>query len=455
MPLDSDFTHETGSVVSGVTTYAELEPARGPKGLRVTWIAWDSGLRGSGLAIGDLIVKVDDQGLGDVLQPGKFGQAIGQANDSLGWEKLGARAGQPVTLTVQRVERQLEFTGQLVAERLYRDAKGASALAPGGPPALASDGFDQAWSRWAETIVDKMSSILDGSWERQSLDTRRELAALLEERPRVDFLLKTYPGPFAEAMRADWQQTLECLSGIRLDHVDLEYRNLGGLRLEATRTAAQKAWDDLRASLATQTIPAFPVPPTDQRSSFAGKVVFLPPLGPRNWISDLGRSFAVASEDGTGAYFVALSRSPAFNRFYEAQQRFRTQVSTRLDETWEFAGAILPDPIMLTVDDAPRTGFVLDLFGVRAGAQGECAVDLRERDTEDRSLFAGEATLQRMESPVIGDDASPSQVIEAMVAAVKFADEKRWKSLFATWSANAYEGRTLYDASGGLNTNLL
>lgn len=89
--MNAEQSVDTGEVTSGLATQAVLD-GHTPRGLRVTWIYWDSGLRGSGLQVGDLITAVNGVSLDPVLRPGMFAAAIGQANDALGWRALGARA---------------------------------------------------------------------------------------------------------------------------------------------------------------------------------------------------------------------------------------------------------------------------------------------------------------------------------------------------------------------------
>ena len=55
---------------SGVTTDSML--ARELAALRVSWIAWDSGFRGSGLQIGDEIIAVNGENLAMRQKSGPF-----------------------------------------------------------------------------------------------------------------------------------------------------------------------------------------------------------------------------------------------------------------------------------------------------------------------------------------------------------------------------------------------
>ena len=103
------------SIVSGIKTEGMLKPERdySRPGFRVTWIEWDSDFRKAGLHIEDLIIEVDGKTLEAFLQPGKMGTAIGQANESIQWQQVGAKPDQPVRLKVMRGEQTLEITGKL------------------------------------------------------------------------------------------------------------------------------------------------------------------------------------------------------------------------------------------------------------------------------------------------------------------------------------------------------
>ena len=70
---------------------------------------------------------------------------------------------------------------------------------------------------------------------------------------------------------------------------------------------------------------------------------------------------------------------------------------------------------------------------MRAG-DGEFVIDLRD----DKMTFAGEDKIDQFSSIELDDDASAQEVMEALIDTIKLADEKRWRSLFATWRAFTY-----------------
>lgn len=451
--MTDPLVHLTDSISSGIKGDAVLGPPHGPAdavlGVRVTWIAWDSGFRGSGLQIGDLVVKVDGEPLAPLLLPGKFQTLIGQANEAYGWEKKGAQAGQPLRLEVLREGETLAISGTLLPERIYKTSDGRYALAPGGPPRLVNDGFPEAWMGWYEKLVWKLSLILDGSWFRGTLNTRKELAELAGQEARLDFLRDHYPGPFAETARADWNAAMESLRGKRLEQVDLGYRELGAKRLETVKGEAANAYEALRKKLAAEMVPPFPAPPIDQADKIAGKIVELPWIIPRQIINDLGQTYAVAeSSSGGGHYFVRLSAEPEFIRFYETMLRFQTQISPKLSERYQFVGTVQKSPRMITYRSRPVTGLMVHLIAVRMGEEGELFVDLRQTGPDGKTPFAGEAAVSRFEAPALRDDAAPREVLAAMVRAVKLADEAAWRKLFAEWRVNLYDdGRVLFEAA--------
>lgn len=431
---------DSGEVTSGLVTQAVLD-GHTPRGLRVTWIHWDSGFRGRGLQISDLITAVNGIGLEPALKPGMFSTAIGQANDPVGWRTASAHANDVVRLTVLRKHTTLEITGTLTAQRTYL-VDNRNALAPGGPRSLERDGFGSTWGMWNEEMVKRLSVILDGSWMRPAyrLDTRRELADLGSQQKRLDSLRERYPGVYAKAMAEDFGAAVACLAGTRYETVDLEYRELGAKRLVQVLQASHVTWNAILNSVAGRTRSAFPVPPFDQAAALAGTVVVLPPLIEEDWITDLGRSFAVA-QDRSGAYFVPLN-TEAFSRFYAAQQRFHTQVSTELAQRWEFLGVVGSQPLLLSVGERQQFGFVVELLAVKAGRNGELVIDLRDGGR----LFAGEAELVAVVVPALAEHATAQQAIETLISAVKVADERTWRSLFATWRAYDFDGHMFYSA---------
>lgn len=418
-----------------------------PPGFRVTWIMWDSDFRNSDLQIQDLVVGIDGQGLEYVLRPGFTDQGIGRYGEYQYFARLGAQPDQVITLNVLRGTERLEIRGRLRAERYYFDAQGQPALAPGGPANYATDRFADGWSSWYERLVWKMSELLDGAWDcKRTVVSRFELQLHEEHRERVQYLSEHYPGPFAQAVLADWTHVHDLLQGkpAQLTEADLEYRELGARRLETVKQEAARAWAAFQSELAPETVPAFPAVEVDRRESVVGKVVELPWIIPRDIINDLGDTYAVGGTFSDGFYFVQMG-TPEMDSFYEAQYRYRTQVNPTCRERYKYVGRIQDDPRMITYQGQPIKGLTLKVLGVLAG-EDELFVNLRKADDATKPEFAGEAALRVLARDPLKDDASPAQVAEAMIHAIKLADEEAWRGLFAEWQVTTgWGGRPVID----------
>jgi hypothetical protein len=428
---------ETDSLVSGLTTRAVFESDEGPTGLGVTWIAWFSSFRGSGLRIGDRITRMNGEAVAPSLVPRARGlqELVGLTGESRGWEQSGARVGDLLVLGVWRPDGEVEVRGTLRREALYRDASGKPSLAPGGPANLAQDGFAETWSGWHEKLVFKITQVLDGSWERAKLDTRRELSELLQQAPRIGALRTKYPGDFAERTREDFEAAAESLGGRKYDEVDLGYRELGARRLEGATRAAAAAWAALLTEGKDPPMPAEPVPAMEERAPLVGKWIEMPVLTQSGIINDLGQTWAVWPASGDGGYVARMTGAPEFERLYRALQRFGALVQPGTSERFQCLAELLPMPAMITFRGRPFLAHQVRLVAARAGDAGECFVDVRA----EPAAFAGEAEMQSIGAETLPDDASPAEVLAFMVTAIKRADEPSWRRCFADWEAGAYE----------------
>lgn len=432
-----------GEVRTGLRTDEVLELP--PYGFRVTWIDWDSPFRDSGLEIGDLIVAVDGEALTAEDRRRTAPRTVGQYQEAQGWADRGAAAGDAVVLTVLRGPNELEITGSLYEETFYRDGQERVALGPGGPPrrsSSAEDGSLSNWAGWYKDYVKRCSVVLDGGWNRATFNNLRELRDHLDERPRIDYLLEHYPGPFADAAAADFERVRNSLLGDRVEITDedLAYRELGARRREEAQRAARTAFAALLTELEPETLPTFPAvdPIRGDRDEAAGKVVIWPWITPRGGLVErFDESYAVAGSPRQGFYFAPL-QAPEMQRFFDAFYRFRAKVDPGIAERYRFVGRILDDPILLTADGRPAAGLLVRVIGGLAGAgEGDFFVDLRDPEpaatAAGRSAFAGEAELAAVDVPELADDASPADVVRTMIQAVKWADEATWRSVFADW----------------------
>jgi hypothetical protein len=439
----------TSDIKSGIVTEKVFEQE--PRGYRVVWINWDSDFRSTDLQIGDLITGVDGKKYENIHDGNVSPLAVGQHLESVHWQRAGAKDGQEITLDILRLqEKPLQIKGKLLYEKLYSMDDGRRSLSPGGPPTLSNDGFSGPWSMWYENFVKKSSYILDFVWERWgSLVTKKELEEHEGLKPRIDYLAKNYPGPFADSVVADWNRVKQYLLGPKIDpkSVDLEYRGIGEARIQLARDAAAKSYQAFLAEMSNELIQPFPASEPDERDKVVGKVVELPWITYRNIINDLGRSYAVMGSTHEGFYFADVN-SPEMTAFFGTWFRFKGNVNPGLTERYRIVGRILDDPRMLTFQRQPVKGLMVRALGVSSG-DGELFVDLRNvKAANDVAKFAGEDQLaSNAYSRQIPDDATPAQVIEAMIHAIKFADEEGWKKLFASWRVFTKGDMTIVDSS--------
>jgi hypothetical protein len=425
---------------SGIKTDAEIETE--PRGFRVTWIDWDSDFRRN-LRLNDLIVGVNGQSLSAFLQPGKMGNGVGQYGESQYWVQIGATPDQVVTLAVLRDGEPIEVEGRVQLECFYYDALGKPAMAPGGPQRLTNDGFGEAWSSWLERFIARVSLHLTRGWSQRSFTNRAELTWYLEQQPRIEYLVAKYPGPFAETMRDDWTRGMELTKGKKADlgPTELEYRALGAKRVEIAMAAAATAWRAMRQELAAEMMAAFPAPSVLAREAAVGKIVELPAITFRNFLNDLGRSFAAIGSPSDGYYFILLNHK-AFLDLYRTVTRYRGHVNPTLDERYRFIARVLDDPQMFTVNGRPVMGLTVEPLGALVG-QDEMFADLRTSPP----AFAGEDSLSSF-AAIARDDTSPASIVAVMIQAIKAGDDKAWASTFASWKVTSGRGgRTIIDPS--------
>jgi hypothetical protein len=431
---------QDGTISTGLVTDTE-SVALEPPGYRVSWIKWDSGFRGSGLQIGDLIIAIDGE---RVVRPATTDEAqrtlfkaIGQYGESQRWQERGTADGTTITLTVRRRApgqgtQVVDVRGVVAAERTFTKENGHALFGPGGPDTMAGDDFGEAWSAWYEKLVRRCQRVLDGGWQ-STLDTRATLAEHLEDRARVDYAVEHYPGPFAEGLRADFEAVRSSLAGRRyeLDAKALAYRQLGEERAAQIAAAGTRAREAFLQTVTAKTIAPFPAvdPIRGDRAKVVGKVVVLPTIANRDWVSEAGHGYMAWR--GEGGWYFLDSWSPAAGRLLEAVERYRRAVAPNIDDRYAIIGRIGATPKMLVVDGSAATGLVVEPIGASVGDQ--MFVDLTKSGSA--APFAGEETLVKLPDARLGKDASPAQVMAAFVAAIKNDDEQTWKQLFATWRA--------------------
>ncbi len=440
-----DMSKRSASIVSGLVTTEESAEERdiGPYGFRVTWIAWDSGFRGTELRIGDRIVGIDAHVYtrGERKELLAHGTAIGNYAESSYWAQRGAADGRMVTLHVWRKGKTFDVTGALRAERFYYADDGRPALAPGGPPRLGNDGFDAAWASWYERFVQDTSRILDGGFRRHGVNNRTALEAIRAQKPRIDHLTAHYPGPFAVTTTADWQLVHDVLLGAErtFTAADLEYRRLGEQRAADVAEAARSGREVFLAAHRQDLIEPFPAvdPIAGNLDRVRGKIIVLPAMTNRNWISEGGHGYLAAGDRQRGYYFVD-SRSTPFGRVLLAEHRYREQVSPKLGNTYELIGRITGAPSLRYLGDVAVTGLEVEVVGATVG--GAMFVDVGSGD-EQEARFAGQDALTAVGGGAPpGPRATPSQIMRAAFAALKVGDQQAWSELYAPWYLSDHGG---------------
>jgi hypothetical protein len=438
---------------TGLRTSARPEDL--PSCLRVDWILWDSGFRPSELRPGDEIVAVDGTPLTELAQ--KHGKASlpGQDQEHTAWQAAGVSDSHPLNITVRRRQPprapgpgvghvQFVVTGRLRAERVHQSPDGRRLLGEGGPPRLSNDGFSGSWAAWYERLVYVWERQLTGSIWSSGADNRLALAQHLNEEARVRFAAEHYPGEFAAALLADWTLVHQLLEGrqYHIGHEELAHREDEALIRRAVSHDAEAAWEAFIASRKADILPLQPGAPYigERLDAVAGKLLVMPPLSPSSWVLDTGRPVAVWNEAGT--VVVTDMDAPALQPVWKAQLRYRRSVSAGLSDGLAMVGRIRPQS-RLIAPEGVRATVALDVEPV--------AVLMGNDDTrmfldltlpgETEPPFAGESRLKVQAPAPLPDDASPVQVMETLVAALRARDIDTWYSLFCPWQVLQEAGR--------------
>lgn len=431
--------------MSDVTTGLTADPVLDgePPYLQISWIAWNSGFRGSGLACGDRIVAVNGEALSPPSDPRALSvwrsRCIGQYDEAQRWSAAGIGPGSSVTLTVRRRSRPvgwstLTFTGTLRGQESYRSADNDALMSPVGPSRLRSDEAYSGWGRWYEyEIQPAFTRVLSDSWYQPSFNNRIELRDHLERRERVEFLSKRYPGAFAESVKADYDAALACLQGERIElgaHA-LEYRRAEEERVDQVRKEAQSAWATFQARIADRTLQPFPAthPIHGDRDKVRDRFVILPPLRNSDWVGEAGHTWFVAGNEQDGWYF-ADAESPLAGMVLDALGRYRRSVAPNIKETYTLVGRITGDPRLVKIGKEVHFGLLLELVAAFIG--DSLFVDLSQAQGRI-ARFAGEAAFLQPQGQLPPDSASPAEVMQAALTALKEGDQPLWDSLFASW----------------------
>lgn len=427
------------SVTSGIKTDENIDDV--PYGFKVSWIEWDSDFRNSGLQHADIIVAVDGKRYLKENREREFPKAIGSYLESSFWEEQNGKHGQTISLEVFREGAVYSISGKIQEQQHYVNANNRPTLGPNGPARMSNDGFSSPWASWYENFVRHASLYLDDKrWERSVLDNLKLLAEHELWMERINYLVKNYPGVFADSVFQDWQKVRKILEGTIYTDItdkDLEYRKIGEQRKLLVKEAALKAKGKFTESLSSKIIPAFPAvdPVHGNVAEVAGKVIVLPGVGYKNFINDLGKSYAVIGSGSDGYYFIHLN-SQEMDIFFKTLFHYQAQVTPDIPEKFQFVAEILNEPAMLSYGGRPVKGIMVKVVAGLAGEE-DVFVDISKTDGTGRAVFEGEEALSAFADYPLPDTASPEQVIEAMIGYIKLGDQKSWKKLFATWQIYA------------------
>ncbi len=421
-----------------------------PYGFIIEWINWDSYFRNSNLEPGDMITGLNNKKYTKEMSEPDRSKAIGNFLESTYWEEHGGKDGDNILLEVWREGKMIEVPGKISKLQVYLDKEERLALSPDGPTRLNNDGFSSAWSNWYEKFQRHASRyIADWKWERSAIDNRSILSEHLEWKPRIDYLVKNYPGRFADMLLKDWEKVRQILEGRTYTDISeetLEYRKIGKQRVALVREAAITGRSAFLDKLSLSIIPAFPAPDPVYANlkEAAGKIVVLPALTLDNFINDLGKSYAVAGNKNDGYYFIYLNSKEA-DIFFKTLFYYQSQVTPDVKESYQFIAEIMDQPTILTYEGRSVKGLMVKILSGTAGEEN-VFIDISKTDITGKATFEGQESLSIFSGYPLDDTASPQQVIEAMIEYIKLGDMQSWRKLFGNWKIySQWEGPTYMD----------
>lgn len=435
-------------LTSGLITDSRLDDT--PPHFRVTWIPWHSGFRGSGLRVGDRIVAVQGHPVtrpDDTRELQRYVQGfVGQIAEGQTWAVQGLADGAPLTLTVRRRSpegegwQNVEIHGRLQLTRIWRDDEGRQRIGMNGPSIYERDGQAEAWGRWIDEVLPRvLGNALDGLWQQAGANSRYEWQELQKLGPQVQALNERYPGDCANAVREDYEAALAILDAPRpaLSEADLAWRKAGDERVAAVRALGQAAWQACLDAHAAEIIPAFPAPNpfVDDPANIVGRCLVLPPIRNRDWVVE-GHHNWWAAREGNGVW-LCDTEHPQTLQVRLASRRYQRSVSPDLPAEYRLLVRVLPEPRMLFASDMIFKGYAVEPIAALVGDAMFVACT-----PEGEPAFAGEDSTQP-HAAVPPDDATPRQVIEALIAAAKLGDQAGFNALFAPWTLSTRKGQTM------------
>jgi hypothetical protein len=429
-------------LTTGLTTLDALDDA--PVHFRVTWIAWDSPFHATELQVGDRIIAVDGVSVSRPDDPRERARIvqhfIGQGAEPQQWSARQLAAGAPLTLRVRRRTSprgwtELEVTAPLAEKVGYRNADNRIVLGPDGPDTMARDEFSESWGSWYEQrMVPMLSHALDVDRHTGTFVTRAEWKRLGEHERRVVFAAERYPGPWSSALTRDYQAARAICQGeaLVLAAGALDFRRRGQELAAEVRAKATAAWKSVQEKSASETISPFPAinPVRGDPAPVVGKLVVLPPLGNAQWVNEAGHGWFTAGSAADGWYFIDAQGEPA-QAMLLARRRYTKLVDPALDASFEFLARITADARLVCIGDRTQFGLVADPLAALVG--GSMFVDLVAR-VGTQAAFAGEEAFLAIDPALPARDATPAEVLAAVIDAIKLGDLPLWRALHADWA---------------------
>ncbi len=448
------------SLGSGLVTTPMLDGEQ--PALRVSWVRWHSTFRETGLQVGDEVIAINGEPMSKLAATEADrkrifqGAGLGQYAETQVWKAKGLKEGAPLSLTVRRRAlpqgwQTLQFAASLRLQRTFENADRRRTFGPDGPEEMRSDGLGESWSGWLEKWERFGTQLRDGGWRRGSFSTDGSRSELQQAEARLQWLTKSHPdSAFTRAIRQDFEALRALIDGgvYHLTADDLAYRKADEIRAAEVAEHGKRAREVFLAGLGQdrlETLPKIDLLGAD-RDRIIGKVLVLPPIPPRNWVTEATHNW-FAAQIGPVHCFVDTQRAAA-QRMQIAARRYTRRVTPNLREDYAIIGRIKPEPRLVIVNGRGLIG--LELEPIAATVGDAMFVDLTKEE-KGQSPFAGEAELARAQSPPPPDDASPRVVLEASFKALKAGDQTLWQSLFVGWRATggkppiyyAYKSRSL------------
>jgi hypothetical protein len=217
------------------------------------------------------------------------------------------------------------------------------------------------------------------------------------------------------------------------DAIDLSYRDAAKERREQLRAAAKsehQAYATAQAETLTAAFPA-PDPYETEAGSIEGRLVCIDRVSPRNMRNDGVQAWYILGDRSQGWYFLDVY-SPEVVRMWDAILAYQRQVTPFLGESYTFYLRLSEEPMMRGQDgDEVAMGFKTRLVAAFIGGE----LFIQDLESEQPKV-AGNDILQGTAMPPLAEDASPEEVAERRIAAVKLLRQDVWEDLFADWTVS-------------------